>query len=108
MREKEVESRLGKIETDNLVLLNTLSGIAKTFGELSRMLPAAGKGRGTGTMLLGNVEVGDEVRIRKGDLERMEPVMRELQGMAPRVSGESIGGRTPLSGEFERGIPGIL
>jgi hypothetical protein len=107
-REKEVENRLGKIERDNLILLNTLSGIAKTFGELSRMLPAAGKGRGTGTRLLGNVEVGDEVRIRKGDLERMEPVMRELQGMAPRVSGESLGGRTPLSGEFERGIPGIL
>jgi hypothetical protein len=100
---------LGKIERDNLVLLNTLSGIAKTFGDLSRMLPAAGWGRGTGTGLLGNVEVGDEEgRIRKGDLERMEPVMRELQGMAPRVSGESLGGRTPLSSEFEKGIPGIL
>lgn len=106
-REKEVESRLGKIERDNLVLLNTLSGIAKTFGELSRMLPAASRGRGTG--LLVNAEFGDEEeRIRKGDLERMEPVMRELQGMAPRVSGESLGGRTPLSGEFEKGIPGIL
>jgi hypothetical protein len=102
---------LGKIEKDNLVLLNTLSGIAKTFGELSRILPATGWGRGTGTGtgLLGNVGVGDEEeRIRKGDLERMEPVMRELQVMAPRGSGESLGGRTPLSGEFERGIPGIL
>jgi hypothetical protein len=108
-REKEVESRLGKIERDNLVLLNTLSGIAKTFGELSRILPAAGWGRGTGIGLLGNVEVGgEEERIRKGDLERMEPVMRELQGMAPRVSGESLGARTPLSGEFEKRIPGIL
>jgi hypothetical protein len=106
-REKEVESRLGKIEMDNLVLLNTLSGIAKTFGELSRMLPAASWGRGAG--LLGSVEVGDmQERIRKGDLERMEPVMRELQGMAPRVSGESLGERTPLSGEFEKGVPGIL
>jgi hypothetical protein len=106
-REKEVESRLGKIERDNLVLLNTLSGIAKTFGDLSRMLPAASWGRGAG--LLGSVEVGDvEERIRKGDLERMEPVMRELQGIAPRVSGESLGGWTPLAGEFEKGIPGIL
>jgi hypothetical protein len=63
---------------------------------------------GKGVGLLGNVDVGnvsgEEEQKRKGDLERIEPVMRELQGIAPRVSGESLGGRTPLNPEYERGI----
>ena len=37
LREKELDARLNKIEYDNVILLHTLSGIAKSFGDLNRM-----------------------------------------------------------------------
>jgi hypothetical protein len=41
LREKEMDARLGKLERDNTMLMTTLSGIATSFGELSRVLPRA-------------------------------------------------------------------
>lgn len=39
LREKGLDARLRKIEKENEMLLNTLSGIVSSFGELNRMLP---------------------------------------------------------------------
>jgi hypothetical protein len=39
LHEKEMDARMTKIERDNMMLLNTLSGIASSFGDLNRLLP---------------------------------------------------------------------
>jgi hypothetical protein len=93
LREKELDERLSKIEYDNIMLLHTLSGIARSFGEFRRME----KQKKVGTGAMGEGTWGARIRAgltdeekRLGELERMEPVMRELACLAPRVSEESV------------------
>lgn len=95
LREKELDDRLLKIERDNMILLKTLNGIASSFGELKRLSGQEDKRHRRGWM---DVREADEER-RLVELERMEPIMRDLQGMAPRVSTESV--RQRLGGEDE-------
>jgi hypothetical protein len=84
LHEKELDARLRKIERDNTMLLNTLSGIANSFGQLNKLLP----GVRIPSRVIENIpreELG-----RETGMEGMEPIMRELQGAAPRVSKESV------------------
>lgn len=78
LREKEMETRLRKVERDNAMLMTTLSGIAGSFGQLSSLLP---QGR-----------VGPEETLRPqgvvAEIQKLEPFMRELQAGAGRVSME--------------------
>ncbi|KAF8859380.1 hypothetical protein BDZ45DRAFT_782765 [Acephala macrosclerotiorum] len=123
LREQELDARMRKIERDNAVLLQTLGGIARSFGQLHRVTGQRGRnlrrefegfreeergreerrlGFGEGMGEMGYREVGREGRgeskgevrgvdegARRGELRSIEPVMRELQGLAPRVSTES-------------------
>ena len=96
LREKEMEARLGKIERDNAMLLSTLSGIANSFGELSRVLPVTRTGLGTETGLLTGVERemrdgGDEETAR-GELTRSDSVMQGVEFGAGKVSQENLKG----------------
>lgn len=92
IKEKELDSRLQKIERDNAMLLNTLSGIAKSFGDLNKIIPRNSRPRREGGLLLGREMEGvereplAEVPVKK--TRSLEPLMRELQGAVPRVSGE--------------------
>jgi hypothetical protein len=83
-----MEARLQRIERDNVMLLTTLSGIAKSFGELSKILPTKDSGREDGRVLKEN-EVADVMEPHVRKMRSLEPVMRELQGEAGRVSGEA-------------------
>lgn len=88
LREKELESRLRKIERDNAMLLNTLSGIAGSFGQLHNLLPRQVVQT---TDNNNNVLVKGKPRGRQGvaeQIQKLEPVMRELQAVAGRVSME--------------------
>jgi len=85
-REKELDVRLGRIERDNRMLMNTLSGIANSFGELSRRVEKNGIGMGRERLLEGGLGSREEER----ELMGMEPVMRELQVLAPSISQESF------------------
>lgn len=90
-RERELDTRLGRIERDNEMLMGVLSGIANGFGELSRRVErnglssVAGMRRGISVGDLRNGLVG-----KVGDGTGVEPVMRELQVLAPSVSAESV------------------
>jgi hypothetical protein len=94
LREKEMEARLGKIERDNAMLLSTLSGIANSFGELSKVLPRTGMGFKRETGLLTEVERemrdGGSEEIVRGDLTRLDPVMQDLELGAGKVSQENL------------------
>ena len=96
LREKEMDARIGKIERDNAMILNTLSGIANSFGELSRALPAARRFRGGATGMLTDVEKemreGGDEELVKGELTKLDPAMRELEREAGKVSQESLEG----------------
>jgi hypothetical protein len=61
LKEKELDARLKKIERDNVMLLNTLSGIASSFQELHRLYPN-GQRRGRG----GKALLGDSEKAKKG------------------------------------------
>jgi hypothetical protein len=92
LKEKELDSRLQQIERDNAMLLNTLSGIAKSFGDLNKIIPRNSRPRRDGALLLGREMEGLEtptlsaVPVKK--TRSLEPLMRELQGAVSRVSGE--------------------
>lgn len=51
LKEKELDARLQKIENDNIMLTNALSGIAKSFSELNRILPGSRPTRDGGLLL---------------------------------------------------------
>jgi hypothetical protein len=87
-REKELDERLGRIERDNRLLMSTLSGIANSFGELSSRVEKGGLGVGIGRWEEG--QDGGLDRRSRGELSGVEPVMRELQVSAPRISAESF------------------
>jgi hypothetical protein len=77
------------------MLLNTLSGMASSFGELGRIMPRAGqlgaqRVRRERSLILGSEgEVGaPPVKVQK--MRSLEPVMRELQGAAGRVGSEDV------------------
>jgi hypothetical protein len=83
LREKEMETRLRKVERDNAMLMTTLSGIAGSFGQLSSLLP---QGRAGPEDVL-----AEEVLRPHGvvdEIQKLEPFMRELQAGAGRVSME--------------------
>jgi len=89
LREKEMDARMSKIESDNMMLLQTLGGIARSFGEISRIgKETRGDRRTTARLLDEEWKPSEEEKRRRGELERMEPVMREMQVLAPRVSME--------------------
>jgi hypothetical protein len=98
LREKEMENRLRKIERDNAMLMNTLSGIAGSFGQLNSLLPRA-------RPETRNVSLKEPIRRPQGvveEIQKLEPVMRELQAGAGRVSMEEASRpRTVLHGEDE-------
>jgi hypothetical protein len=98
LREKEMENRLRKIERDNAMLMNTLSGIAGSFGQLNSLLPRA-------RPETRNVSLKEPIRRPQGvveEIQKLEPVMRELQAGAGRVSMEAASRpRTVLRGEDE-------
>lgn len=89
LREKEMDARMSKIENDNIMLLQTLGGIARSFGEISRIgrETRGGKER-RGGKLLDDAWRPSAENKRAGERERMEPVMRELQVLAPTVDRE--------------------
>lgn len=66
--------------------MTTLSGIASSFGELSRRVEKNGMGGGR-ERVLGSIGFGME---GQGEERDVEPVMRELQVLAPSVSRESV------------------
>jgi hypothetical protein len=69
LREKGLDARLRKVERENEILLQTLSGIVSSFGDLNKTLPMVQRLRSkTGREAWGG-EVGEE----------MEAVMRQLQ-----------------------------
>jgi hypothetical protein len=80
-REKDLDVRLGRIERDNELLMGVLSGIASGFSQLSRKVD----------------EWKKEGRNENG-LSSVEESMRELQFLAPSVSGESV---KHIGDEFE-------
>lgn len=97
LKEKELDARLQKIEKDNLLLLKTLNGIANSFGELGRIMPrrvvrrerSLMDGSDDGSRRVSGVDIGGA----NGGMQKMrslEPVMRELQGVAGRVSSEDL------------------
>ncbi|PVH84905.1 hypothetical protein DL98DRAFT_568555 [Cadophora sp. DSE1049] len=89
LREKEMDARMSKIESDNIMLLQTLGGIARSFGETSRIGKETRGDRRTAARLLDEEwKPSEEEKRRRGELERMELVMREMQVLAPRVSME--------------------
>jgi len=90
-REKELDVRLGRIERDNRLLMSTLSGIASSFGDLSRKVEKGGVGNAIdrAERLLEELGSGEEER-RVGEGRGVEPIMRELQVLAPSVSEESV------------------
>ena len=96
LREKQVDARLRKVERDNAMLLSTLSGIANSFGELSRALPRAKRGfRREGGMLTDaerEMREGGDEEIMKGELTKLDPVMRESELGAGELSQESLKG----------------
>ncbi|KAL2069144.1 hypothetical protein VTL71DRAFT_15482 [Oculimacula yallundae] len=90
LREREMDARMSKIESDNIMLLQTLGGIARSFGEISRIGKESRKERRTARLLDEEWKPSSEERRRRGELEGMEPVMRDLQFLAPRVSMEGV------------------
>lgn len=83
-----MDARMSKIESDNIMLLQTLGGIARSFGEISRIGKERRKDRRTARLLDEEWKPNSEEKRRRGELEKMEPVMREMQGLAPSVSSE--------------------
>lgn len=98
LREKELDARLSKIERDNAVLLQTLGGIARSFGQLHRVTRGSRLSLGD-RYREGEVEegrgVGEKEREKREELRLMEPVVREMQGLVPQVSSESFVDRGP-------------
>jgi hypothetical protein len=89
-RERELDARLGRIERDNEVLMGVLSGIANGFGELSRRVEKTGLSGVVGMrrgISLAELKNGNKVGE---DGRGVEPVMRELQVLAPSVSEERV------------------
>lgn len=129
LRERELDMRIEKLERDNAMLIRTLSGIGKSFGELSKLLPGFGRPMETGSPRL--EEMKEEEEPRNGGLEAtrdqdeedqklgipeapevprgrtlrkfgsLEPVMRDLVGSAGRVSNESYEKRGENFDEFD-------
>lgn len=99
LREKEMETRLRKIERDNAMLMTTLTGIAGSFGQLNSLLP---RPRATS-----NILAREQIRQPQGvvdEIQKLEPVMRELQAGAGRVSMEEVSSpRTMVGGEDDEG-----
>lgn len=88
LREKAMEDRLRKIERDNAMLMTTLSGIAGSFGQLNSLLPRP-------RPETGNILGREPFRRPQGvveEIQKLEPVMRELQAGAGRVSMEEASG----------------
>jgi hypothetical protein len=83
LREKEMENRLRKIERDNALLMTTLTGIAGSFGQLNSLLP---RSRQTGNALAREQILHPQDVVE--EIQKLEPVMRELQAGAGRVSME--------------------
>ncbi|CZS98744.1 hypothetical protein WAI453_001865 [Rhynchosporium graminicola] len=88
LRECEMDARISKIESDNIMLLQTLGGIARSFGEISRIGKEARTERRTARLLDEEWSPSPEEKRRRGELEKIEPVMRVMREMAPRVSME--------------------
>lgn len=107
-REKELDVRLSRIERDNEMLMGVLSGIASGFGQLSRRVDeGAVNGVGRGLRRVGSRDV---VGLRKEGgrekgLSSVEESMRELQFLAPSVSGESV---KHVEDEFEEDDGGSI
>jgi hypothetical protein len=98
LREKEMEIRLRKIERDNAMLMTTLTGIAGSFGQLNILLPRPRKDS--------RPLIRDEIGRPKGveeEIQKLEPVMRELQAGAWRVSMEGSPSRPVLRAEDDEG-----
>ncbi|KAG4429074.1 hypothetical protein IFR05_015441 [Cadophora sp. M221] len=93
LREREMDARMSKIESDNMMLLQTLGGIAKSFGEISRIGKETRKDRSTARLLDEEWKPNSEEKRHRGELEKMEPVMQEMKGLAPSVSSEIHKGR---------------
>ena len=84
LREKTMEDRLRKIERDNAMLMTTLSGIAGSFGQLNSLLP---RPRPETSNILIRESIGRPRGVVE-EIQKLEPVMRELQAGAGRVSME--------------------
>ncbi|KAH7336118.1 hypothetical protein BKA65DRAFT_28137 [Rhexocercosporidium sp. MPI-PUGE-AT-0058] len=88
LREREMDARMSKIESDNKMLLQTLGTIARSIGEISRIGKESRKEGRIARLLDEERKLSPEEKRRRVELEKMEPVMREMQGMAPSVSME--------------------
>lgn len=96
LQDKELDARLTRIENDNELLLNTLSGIAKSFGGLSMILSQRqADGRA----------IYEQTKRRERSLE---PVKREEQVAAGRASREVTSeGNESYGDEFDVDSDGI-
>jgi hypothetical protein len=94
LQERDMEARLAKVERDNAMFLSTLTGIANSFTELHRLMPQ--RRRGEAQSAEKELRTGPEGTIL--EVQRLEPVMRELQAGAGRISMEESSSRR---GELE-------
>jgi hypothetical protein len=123
LRERELHARVTRLERDNAMLIKTLGNIAKSFGELSRLLPSMGSPRGksctrgdSGSRLekmeeLCSSDSSDQVSPRgvESSMELVSPrrvrdlesAMWDLQGNAGRVSMETMERRGSEYDEFD-------
>jgi len=81
LHEKEMDARMTKIERDNMMILNTLSGIASSFGDLNRLLPKTqlqmqAQLRRTSGLL-------ESRGVVEGDADWVETAGRELTSAGP-------------------------
>jgi hypothetical protein len=113
LREKEMETRLRKIERDNAMLMTTLTGIAGSFGQLNSLLPRPREAASSGSNSSSNtVLVRDPQKIRPSrphsvveEIQKLEPVMRELQAGAGRISMEEASSPRSLVGREDDESP---
>jgi hypothetical protein len=86
LREKEMDARLVKLERDNTMLMLTLSGIATSFGELSKVLPRTNMQlKEPGLLTDVGMEMrdgGEEDGVHDGS-KNLESVMKQLKSGAP-------------------------
>lgn len=80
LHEKEMDARMTKIERDNMMLLNALSGIASSFGDLNRLLPRTQLQ--TQAQLRRTSGLLESREVVEGDADWAETARRELRSAA--------------------------
>lgn len=106
LKEQEMDARLNKLEQDNILLLQTLGGIARSFGTLGRVgMDRLEERRLVGRSKLSSDDIWSpsrEEKRRAVDLMNTEPFMRELR-TGPRYSGRGASASASANGDASAG-----